>query len=203
VAVLRLLPADSYFLKFEGQVFAGIFFVGYLVKWGVAWHDAGKIFDLTSVKFSAVYARRPRRTDVHAQSESPRVRPAFAQYWDMILILYTGLGIFLTIGSVDPQTFKPLLSWSMWVANLAHGIVAFIHCFTDRDQYGLNGPGESNADAHFGGFNNLDKLFIAVPLWFGMFFGNLYFSKKCFGDCNLPWNLVNAQGGTKVQVQPA
>ena len=36
----------SILLKIQGNIYAGIFFVGYLVKWGVAWHDAGEPFNL-------------------------------------------------------------------------------------------------------------------------------------------------------------
>ena len=43
----------SILLKIQGNIYAGIFFVGYLVKWGVAWHDAGEPFNLATVKFSA------------------------------------------------------------------------------------------------------------------------------------------------------
>ena len=39
-----------------------------------------------------------------------------------------------------------------------------------------------------GGTKNLDKLLIAVPLWFGMWAGNMYFAKKTFGTFLLPWN---------------
>ena len=44
---LMATPADpkfkmmSYALKVQGLIFMSIFFVGYFVKWGVAWHDAG------------------------------------------------------------------------------------------------------------------------------------------------------------------
>ena len=47
------LKRYSYWLKFEGNLFMGIFFVGYLIKWGVAWHDAGTMWSLSDVKFSA------------------------------------------------------------------------------------------------------------------------------------------------------
>ena len=43
----------SIWLKIQGNIYAGIFFVTYFVKWGVAWHDAGEPFNLTDVKFSA------------------------------------------------------------------------------------------------------------------------------------------------------
>ena len=44
---LMATPADpkfkmmSYALKVQGLIFMSIFFVGYFVKWGMAWHDAG------------------------------------------------------------------------------------------------------------------------------------------------------------------
>eukprot|EP00404_Azadinium_spinosum_P056275 CAMPEP_0180796048 /NCGR_PEP_ID=MMETSP1038_2-20121128/56557_1 /TAXON_ID=632150 /ORGANISM="Azadinium spinosum, Strain 3D9" /LENGTH=193 /DNA_ID=CAMNT_0022835073 /DNA_START=19 /DNA_END=597 /DNA_ORIENTATION=+ len=102
------MKAYSYFLKFEGNVFLGIFFVAYILKWGVAWHDAGDPFNLTDIKFSA--------------------------YWDMILIIYTTLGFYIVQASLDPNNFKPLLSWAMWGGNFAHGCVAFAHCFADVDK---------------------------------------------------------------------
>ena len=76
----------------------GIFIVAYVVKWGVAWDDAGAPFNLTDIKFSA--------------------------YWDMILIIYTSLGVYLFFASKNPATFKPLISWFMWGGNLCHGVVA-------------------------------------------------------------------------------
>ena len=50
----KWLKRYSLFLKFEGQVFGGIFLVGYIVKWGVAWHDAGEPGRLDKTNFSAV-----------------------------------------------------------------------------------------------------------------------------------------------------
>ncbi len=86
---------------------------------------------------------------------------------------------------MSPSGYKPLLSWSMWGGNLCHGIVALIHCF--------DGDGPQAASARyqtetFGGKLNMDKLILAVPLWFGMFAANLYFTNKCFGSSLLPWD---------------
>ena len=89
----------------------------------------------------------------------------------MILILYTTLGIFLFAASFDPPAFKPLLAWAMWGANFAHGFVALIHCFTDVDTAPIaTGSTGSYIYAYnaFGLHNNLDKLILAVPLWFGL-----------------------------------
>jgi len=147
----------SYFLKFEANVFLGIFVVAYVLKWGVAWHDAGDPFNLTDIKFSA--------------------------YWDMILIIYTSLGFYLLQASCDPARFKPLLSWAMWGGNFCHGWVAFIHCFADD-----NMPQSRYQHETLGGSQNMDKMFVAVPLWFGMWAANLFFVKKVFGSFLLPWD---------------
>ena len=68
-----------------------------------------------------------------------------------------------------------------WGANFAHGIVALIHCFTDNDSAPvLTGSTGSYiyANRAFGVTHNIDKLFVAVPLWFALGFTNLYFAKK-------------------------
>jgi len=153
------MRAYSYFLKFEANVFAGIGVVAYLLKWGVAWHWAGEPFNVGDIKFSA--------------------------YWDMIIILYTSLGIYLLFASTNPARFKPLLGWSMWGANFCHGIIAFIHCFDEKQGSEKYGADTLGAKAH-----NYDKLFVAVPLWFGMGIGNLIFCKKIFGSFLFPWDLA-------------
>lgn len=152
------LKRYSLFLKFEGQVFGGIIVVAYFLKWGVAWHDAGQPFTVTDISFSA--------------------------YWDMILIIYTTFGIWITQASFDPVAFKPLLSWGMWGGNFCHDVVAFVHCF---DGNGPNKAATAYAKAAFGSKLNIDKLLIAVPLWFGMWAANLFFFKKCFGNYGLPY----------------
>jgi hypothetical protein len=158
----QMMRYYSYFLKFEGQVFMGIFFVAYFLKWGVAWHDAGKPFVVDDIKFSA--------------------------YWDMILIIYTTLGFYIFQASFDPVTFKPLLSWAMWGGNLAHGLVAASHCFADDKT-----ESSRYQENSFGGHLNLDKLLVAVPLWFGMWAANLFFAKKVFGSYLLPWDRKSMQ----------
>jgi len=161
----------SYFLKFEGNVFLGIFVVAYILKWGVAWHDAGDPFNLGDIKFSA--------------------------YWDMILIIYTSLGFYLFMASFDPASFKPLLSWAMWGGNFCHGIVAFIHCLTDVDK-----PWSKYQNDTLGGTRNLDKLFVAVPLWFGMWAANLFFVKKVFGSFLLPWDRASLSATSELKPVP-
>ena len=47
-------------LCFPVDTTAGIFFVGYLVKFGVAWHDAGAPFNLTDIQFSAYWSALQR-----------------------------------------------------------------------------------------------------------------------------------------------
>lgn len=151
----------SHFLKFEAQVFLGIFFVGYLLKWGVAWHDAGDVMSFGNVKFSA--------------------------YWDMILIIYTGFGFYLFQASFDPDKFRPFLSFGMWIANFAHGVVAFAHCFDKQDSGST--PTSTPPSMKYGlGSRNMDKMLLAVPLWFGMWSLNLLFAKKAFGTFLLPWD---------------
>ena len=158
------MKAYSYFLKLEGNIFLGIFPVGYVLKWGVAWHDAGDPFNLTDIEFSA--------------------------YWDMILIIYTTLGFYLFQASFDPASFKPLLSWAMWGGNFAHGCVAFAHCFADKDKAWSKYQQDT-----LGGTLNMDKMFVAVPLWFGCWAANLFFAKKVFGCFLLPWDYTALTAG--------
>ena len=40
------LKLYSLWLKLLGNVFLGIFPVAYILKWGVAWHDAGSPFNI-------------------------------------------------------------------------------------------------------------------------------------------------------------
>ena len=56
----------SYFLKIVGNIYLGIFLVGYWCKFGLAWHDAGTPWDLTDVKFNAVSAIPPLAQPVTA-----------------------------------------------------------------------------------------------------------------------------------------
>ena len=168
----KALKYYGYFLKIEGSAYLGISILTYVVKWGLAWHDAGRPFAITGawgIKFSA--------------------------YWNMILIIYTSLGVYITLASFDPANYKPLLSWAMWGGNFCHGVVAFIHCFTDNFYLSSAAP--------IGGYANLDKLFFAVPLWFSLFVANLLFAKAAFGSFLLPCgNLVTPSSGVQ-KVAPA
>ena len=147
----------SLFLKFEANIFLGIYLVAYLCKWGVAWHDAGDVWTINNtIKFSA--------------------------YWDMILIIYTFFGVYVFQASFDPVAFRPFLSFGMWGANFAHGVVAFGHCFDENE------PSSRYQENSLGGNRNLDKMFVAVPLWFVMWGVNCLFTYKCFGNCLLPWD---------------
>ena len=60
----------------------------------------------------------------------------------------------------------------MWVANFAHGVVAFAHCFDEQGSSTTpsSTPGgvKYTKDTGLGG-RNMDKMFLAVPLWFGLF----------------------------------
>merc|ERR1719446_392119 len=100
----------------------------------------------------------------------------------MILKIYTSLGIYLFFASKSPATFKPLISWFMWGGNLCHGVVALIHCFD------ASGPNEGSG-RYLHPHLNMDKLVLAVPLWFGCFAGNLFFSKRAFGSFLPPWSI--------------
>ena len=99
----------------------------------------------------------------------------------MILIIYTTLGIYLIKASFNPAAFKPFLSWFAWGGNLSHGIIATIHCFTDQST-----PASRYQTTTFGGVRNLDKLLVAVPLWFGSFAVNTFFNMKVFGSILFP-----------------
>ena len=86
----------------------------------------------------------------------------------------------------------------MWGGNLCHGIVALIHCF---DSGGPQALSARYSNSTFGGDLNLDKLFVAIPLWFGMFSANLFFAKKCFGSFLLPCgsSLTSATSPTETE----
>ena len=98
----------------------------------------------------------------------------------MILWLYTALGFFHVIASSDPAYFKPLLSWTMWAGNLGHGIVALIAVFTDSSASSVGKLSGWSA-------SGWDKLFVAVPFWFALWLGNLFFARKVWGTSCLPW----------------
>mmetsp|Transcript_63190 Transcript_63190/g.105123 ORF Transcript_63190/g.105123 Transcript_63190/m.105123 type:complete len:172 (+) Transcript_63190:18-533(+) len=153
----------SVVLKIQALVFATIFPVGYFIKFGVAWHDAGQPFNVFDVKFHP--------------------------YWNMILIIYTGIGCFLFMASRDIIKFKVFLSFCTWVAFFAHGCVATVAVLTsDTPNYvGLGVFGESYPETYFS-LKNGDKV-LALAIWFGNFAVGLYFSLKVFGHANLPWNL--------------
>ena len=106
----------------------------------------------------------------------------------MILWLYTALGFFHVIASSDPAYFKPLLSWTMWAGNLGHGIVALIAVFTDSSASSVGKLSGWSA-------SGWDKLFVAVPFWFALWLGNLFFALKVWDSYLLPWEVLPLPGG--------
>ena len=132
---------------------------------GLAWHDAGAPFS-TDINFSA--------------------------YWDMIIILYTSLGLFLFVASFDPPQFKPLLGWATWGANFCHGCVALVSVFEFKEADEKYPLVAGNSASPILGYAHLDKLFFAVPLWFVLFSANFYFAKQNFGSSLLPWCDIGA-----------
>ena len=73
------------------------------LRYRLAWHDAGTPFQFNDIQFSA--------------------------YWDMILIIYTTLGIYLFQASRSPSTFKPLLSWFTPSFTASSFLHTFVHGF--------------------------------------------------------------------------
>merc|ERR1712086_844380 len=154
----------SYYLKVQAAFWIPIFVVGYTLKWGVAWHDAGVPLE-------------------------PFWTAKFHPYWNMIMVVYTGVGYFSLLASYNPLKYKILLSFFTWVTLFLHGCVALIAVFTSQtDNY--VGPilgGMIDIPPTLFGLKNGDKLAV-VAAWFGMAFANVYFMAKVFGDLNLPWN---------------
>ena len=107
----------------------------------------------------------------------------------MILVIYTGLGLFLLMASKDPVKYKILLSFATYVMFLAHGCTATVAVLTsDTPNYVGEGVfGEHYPETYFG-LKNGDKV-LALAIWFGDFAVSLFFAFKVFGDANLPWNL--------------
>ena len=58
----------SIVLKLQGLIFATIFPVGYFVKFGVAWHDAGQPFNAFDVARANRFERGPRRFAYHLKA---------------------------------------------------------------------------------------------------------------------------------------
>ena len=99
----------------------------------------------------------------------------------MIIIIYTFAGFYVMKASLKPCAYKPFLSWLAWGGNFAHGCVATVHCFTDQAT-----PASRYQYTTFGGVRNLDKLVVAVPLWFGLWAVNMFFFNKVFGSFLTP-----------------
>lgn len=153
----------SLYLKVEALVFISILPFAYTLKVGVAWHDAGPPLDITDVKFHP--------------------------YWNMLLGLYTGLGVYQLFASFNPEKFKVLLSFSIYVMRFTHGVIALIACFSNFSP-SYTGPSViGELPATYMGFTNIDKLFVAVPIWLGTGSLMLYFCVKAFGSTLLPWDL--------------
>ena len=236
----------SLYLKFEALVFISILPFAYTLKVGVAWHDAGPPLDITDVKFHP--------------------------YWNMLLGLYTGLGVYQLFASFNPEKFKVLLSFSIYVMRFTRAFILLLvcpapllprlqfllphsppascvcrrrhrsHCLLLQLFAELHRPIRHRCNLHttrsnarscllacspvgaahqspscpschalrastfahrsvavFGnagelpatymGFTNIDKLFVAVPIWLGTGSLMLYFCVKAFGSTLLPWDL--------------
>ena len=73
--------------------------------------------------------------------------------------------------------------WSLLdVCEFAHGLHGAMHfsvAFLDGCEFAR-------------GLQQTGTICMAVPLWFGMFAANLYFTNKCFGSSLLPWNSANS-----------
>merc|ERR1711998_22252 len=153
------LKATSVVCKIEGLVLITLPFTAYWIKWGVAWHDAGTPWHLDDVKFNA--------------------------YWNMIMIIYASSGFYLCMASYNPARYKSFFSWLMWGGNLGHGIVATVAVFTtnyassaheDWLKWGTDSP-------------NGDKMFVAIPIWFGSFLTHLTLAKMSYDSYLFPWDI--------------
>ena len=169
------MSAYSTWLKVEGLVYMGVFFVVYYVKIGLAWHNAGEPFVISDIKFHP--------------------------YWNMITIpWYSVLGLCLFCASFDPASHKLLLSYAMWGANFTHGVVAAFSVLYAPKAVAPHYVGPSilgEIPETMWGLYQYDKV-VAVTLWFTLFLVNLYFAKAYFGSYLLPW----AVGGGKGKVSP-
>ena len=70
------LKAYSTWLKIEGLVYMGVFFVVYYVKIGLAWHDAGEPFVISDIKFHPYWnmARAPHENRTRSPHDQPSSR---------------------------------------------------------------------------------------------------------------------------------
>ena len=170
VAPIKGMTGYSTWLKLEGAIFMTVFFVVYYIKIGLAWHDAGTPFSWSDNKYHP--------------------------YWNMITIPWYGvLGLCLYCASFDPAANKLLLSYTMWGANFAHGIVATSSLFNGVPTTAPHYVGPSligDIPESMFGLYQYDKLFAAIPLWFGLFLINLCFAKKYLGSALLPWDVKTA-----------
>jgi len=157
--------AQKVWLKIIGTVMMSIVAVAYGFKFGATWHDAGAPFVLSDIKFHP--------------------------YYNMIIILYTVAGFYLLMASQDPAQCKSLISYAIYGLGFAHCTIALLAIFGGFPPMGYWGPSVfGDIPVTLWGLNNWDKLFVAVPTWFTIGAGNLFFAKKDLGSYLLPWAKV-------------
>ena len=171
----KMVRYYSYWLKLEANVYLGLPFVASRLA-----------SSRQALRFH--WRLRISRQRKHRHIQSWLHTLEFVLEHDHHFILVARL--FLLAASLDPPKHKALLGYSMWGSNFAHGIIATLAVFTDTNDY--------QYQKAIGGFRNLDKLFVAVPVWFGLFFINRYFAKAVFGEVLLPDRIF-----TSSSVQPA
>jgi len=154
------------FLKIHGVLFMTISLLAYGLKFGLVWHNAGAPLVFSDLKLHP--------------------------YYNMILVIYTVLGFYIFQASYDPAKNKPLLSFVMYGAELAHGIIATIAVFNHFEPTYVGQSMFGYIPEKMFGQTNWDKLFVACPTWFGLFTINLFFTKKVFGSALLPWQVMAA-----------
>jgi len=156
------LTGQQIWLKINGVLYLGLGLVAYGVKFGLTWHDAGKPFTISDLKFHP--------------------------YYNMIIILYFCMGPYLLLASVDPAQCKSLLSYTIWAMGFAHGLIATLAVFSQFEPLGYYGPSVfGDIPTAVGGINNWDKLILACPTWFLLGFTSLYFARRSLGSYLFPW----------------
>merc|ERR1711861_74132 len=100
----------------------------------------------------------------------------------MITTIYAVLGWYVYCASFNPKKYKFFLGMVAWVYSFAHGVIALLAVFTFNQACSWS----PNPCLLWNG--NYDKLFLAVPTWFGTFLLHAYFGQACWGSWLLPWS---------------